>query len=571
MTKNAIQEARELGERRVLGAFYTPERLSSILTSWAIRRASDTVLEPSFGGCGFLQSAQERLAILGSPMPKQQIYGCDIDPVAFVYLASVLGSPVDLGRFVHGDFLDVSGPKTWPSAFTAIVANPPYIPYQSLGTDRRNDLSTRSWQVPGVRGRASLWAYFIAHSVSFLAQGGRMAWVLPGAFLQADYAEPIRQYVGKHFSRSAAFVLRERVFLDAGTDEETVILLADGHLENSSASAIELGEATSLTDLNELITRWDDGQWSGRVAERRPAGLSLRIDDTAALHMINSLPSCCDLGDVAGVRIGLVTGANPFFVLSNSGLETARIEVQDCELVMAKFHAAKGVVFDLDDHDQYVANNGHGYLVSDDGTEKNPRINKYLETFDPQKKKAISTFKKRKHWAQTSDANPPHAFFPVMHHNGPRLVLNPRSIHCTNTIHRVFFKDTLGETTQKLIAISLLTSFSQLSAELVGRRYGSGVLKHEPREAERIRILLPKIKKADVDKTFAAVDSALRNGDNARANQLADKLVYAASKLDRWEELSSTLALAVHHVRERRRPTREKAAKALSSSTPAPT
>ncbi len=100
----AIKDGRLLEDRRKLGAFYTPERLSQILSNWVIRSGSDTVLEPSFGGCGFLQAARNRLSALGCASPRSQIYGCDIDPVAFDYLANTLGSPVDLMRFIQSDF-----------------------------------------------------------------------------------------------------------------------------------------------------------------------------------------------------------------------------------------------------------------------------------------------------------------------------------------------------------------------------------------------------------------------------------------------------------------------------------
>lgn len=150
----------------------------------------------------------------------------------------------------------------------------------------------------------------------------------------------------------------------------------------------------------------------------------------------------------------------------------------------------------------------------------------------------------------------PDAFFPVMHHWGPRLVLNPYGFTNTNTIHRVYFPEAMDDVSRKLIAISLLTSFSQLSAELVGRRYGSGVLKHEPREAEKIRMLLPKLGPAAIEKAFNAVDRDLRAGDRERAMKRADKLVFASIKLDDREAVSTALSGALEHIRQNRRPRR---------------
>lgn len=551
---NAVRD-RLLEERRKIGAFYTPEPLSQILSDWAIRSPLDFILEPSFGGCGFLQCAQGRLVELGCVEPRKQIYGCDIDPVAFDYLADVFQAPVDLSRFSPTDFLEVSPGGEWPETFSVVLANPPYIPYQELGTERRQVLSSTKWLIDGVAGRASLWAYFLTHALSFLAKDGRMAWVLPGAFLQADYAKPIRTFLADAFSRVAAIVIRERIFLDVGADEETVILLADGY-QASPSGHIELGQVETLDALRQLMADWDDGKWAGKKSNLRPAALNLSEGESDILTRMERFPDCRSLGDVASVQIGLVTGANEFFVLGHDGLGDAGLREEDCTPILAKFIAAPGVSFSLTDHLSFLAGGGRGYLVDSDGQCGNDRIQAYLETFPLERRTETSTFKKRKIWSKPDDGRVPDAFFPVMHHWGPRLVLNPYGFTNTNTIHRVYFSEAVDDVSRKLIAISLLTSFSQLSAELVGRRYGSGVLKHEPREAEKIRVLLPKLGPAAIEKAFNAIDRDLRASNRERAMKRADKLVFAAIKLDDREAVSMALSGALEHIRQSRRPQR---------------
>lgn len=546
---------RLLEERRKIGAFYTPEPLSQILSDWAIRSSLDVILEPSFGGCGFLQCAQDRLVDLGCREPRKQIYGCDIDPVAFDYLADVFQAPVDLSRFSQTDFLEVSPGGTWPETFSVVLANPPYIPYQELGTERRQALSSKRWPIEGVAGRASLWAYFLTHSLSFLAKDGRMAWVLPGAFLQADYAKPIRTFLADAFSRVAAIVIRERIFLDVGADEETVILLADGY-QASAPGHIELSQVETLDALRQLIADWDDGKWVGKKSDLRPAALNLSDVEGRTLTRMEGLPDCKFLGDVASVQIGLVTGANEFFVLGNEGLRDADLQEDDCTPILAKFIAAPGVSFALTDHLSFLASGGRGHLIDSDGQCGNERVRAYLATFPAERRTNTSTFRKRKIWSKPDDGRVPDAFFPVMHHWGPRLVLNPYGFTNTNTIHRVYFSEALDDAARKLITISLLTSFSQLSAELVGRRYGSGVLKHEPREAEKIRFLLPTADPAVIEKTFNAIDRDLRAGERESATKRADRLLYRATKIDNWEALSKQLNTALDHIRQNRRPRR---------------
>jgi len=49
--------ARQISEKKQYGIFYTPKRVTDILCKWAIRSKTDKVLEPSFGGCKFIESS----------------------------------------------------------------------------------------------------------------------------------------------------------------------------------------------------------------------------------------------------------------------------------------------------------------------------------------------------------------------------------------------------------------------------------------------------------------------------------------------------------------------------------
>ena len=551
-----MRDERQLNDRRKLGAFYTPAELSQVITDWAIKSSSDTVLEPSFGGCGFLQAARDRLLALGNRNPQELIYGCDIDPIAFDYLSRSLGAPVDLLRFVKGDFLDVMSPSGWPPKFRTILANPPYIPYQQIEPVRRSELTKRTWQIANPGGRSSLWAYFFLHALSFLEPGGRMAWVLPGAFLQADYARPIRAYLSEKFARSTVFVLRERVFLSEGADEETVVLLADGHCQRPTGGGLVIGAVASIDELREKLARWDAGSWRGLTAQR-PANLDLEGAASTSFDAFASSSDCHQLGTIATVQIGLVTGANEFFVLDETARRRAKLRLCDCRAILSKFQAAKGLAYTRMDQVANVRTGGRVLLVNADENCKNLRLKSYFDTFDLERREKISTFKKRRVWTQPDDGKIPDAFLPVMHHTGPRLVLNHGRMTCTNTIHRVYFNGQL-EVQQSLAAVSMLTSFSQLSAELVGRRYGSGVLKHEPREAEKIELLLPSIPKHDVDSAFSAIDAALRSGDADKATQLADAFILPAINPADWKIAAQRFRKALDKIRHHRRPDRTK-------------
>ncbi|MBS3668113.1 Eco57I restriction-modification methylase domain-containing protein [Vreelandella boliviensis] len=548
---------RDIAEKRLLGAYYTPERLSDILSRWAIRSCHDQILEPSFGGCGFLKSATKILTELGSQDPRQSIYGCDIDTVAFQFLAEVFESPVDLHRFLKQDFLDINEPPNWPANFDVVIGNPPYIPFQKIESEKRSELNRRIVGAGKLGGRAGLWAYFVAHSISMLKEGGRMAWVLPGAYLHANYARELRNYLSQHFVKLACYVIHERLFLNEGTDEETIILLAEGHsLEPHDVCSVSFREAKTLTELESLIESWSKTTSSRNASYERPALLNLKGKARLSYETLASTAVCKTFGDMALVNIGVVTGANDFFVLNHDQLLEKGLKPSDCDPIVAKFKQISGLEYTDNDHDSALESGFKGYLVNGFGRENNENVFAYIDTFPTERRNTTATFKKRKVWYNTGDTKMPDAFFPVMHHSGPKLVLNTMGCNSTNTIHRVYFKDSINQSKKELLCISILSSFSQISAEIVGRRYGSGVLKHEPSEAKKIAVLMPEISTEAVKLAFLKIDTALRQDDFVEAMTIADSLLASALPTGKLRDCFGLLPEALEKIRKQRRPQR---------------
>ncbi|MGY3446138.1 N-6 DNA methylase [Bradyrhizobium sp. USDA 4473] len=113
-----------LAERRKIGAYYTPQTVTDILSEWAIRSADEIVLEPGFGGCGFLESAANRLSDLGCVTPSANLHGCDIDDHAFHVLYTRLGLTQLSGHFVLGDFLSLGREAFGNKAFDVAIGKP---------------------------------------------------------------------------------------------------------------------------------------------------------------------------------------------------------------------------------------------------------------------------------------------------------------------------------------------------------------------------------------------------------------------------------------------------------------
>jgi len=66
-----------------------------------------------------------------------------------------------------------------------------------------------------------------------------------------------------------------------------------------------------------------------------------------------------------------------------------------------------------------------------------------------------------------------------------RLCTNAAGVHHLNSVHGLYLDDEHRALGRDLLSLASLNSVTLLGAELVGRSYGGGVLKLEPREADR--------------------------------------------------------------------------------------
>lgn len=541
-------------EKKRLGAFYTPDELSMPLCQWAIKSANETILEPSFGGCGFLRSAANRVTELNGNPSSSNIYGCDIDPKAFVHLGNSVGHLVDVSQFELCDFLRFTGNLEWPQKFDVVVGNPPYLPYQKIDNDSRaaavNLLLKKNYDIDL---RSSSWAYFVLLSLLHLKEGGRVAWVLPGSFAQANYATKVRRILAKSFKRVHAFNLKERMFLYEGTDEQTIVLLCDQFDAQQSFSGskdIPLTNCEGLSDLIAKIELWEEGGLKETAFCFSAVFDHLNEIEQQVFLKLFARPDRKQLGDLLDVRIGLVTGDNSFFLVNRETALQHNMSESELEPVLTKFVTCPGIELTKSDHAEFLKTGHPALLVSSDPEFENSIEKlKYLGQYPSEKLRTVSTFKKRAKWCKISDGKVPDAFFPVMHHLGPRLVLNHERLNCTNTVHRGYFKPDVTVSKRQLLAISLLSSFSQISAEIHGRKYGSGVLKHEPREAERIAVLLPtSVSHQATRAAYTKIDRYLRLGDIVAARKHADHFILAA--IDQAsDEVLNTLELGLQRLR----------------------
>jgi hypothetical protein len=513
--------------------------MAKALADWAIRSPRDRVLDPSFGGLAFLEAAQCRLQALGVLQPAAQLYGVDYDKQAIAAAASF---GIGGARLVHRDFLRVApGGQTIPRV-QACVGNPPYVRYQLYDGARGRQIAERHG-VTFTR-MASSWAPMLIHAVDFVAPGGRLAQVLPAELIHAQYSADVLAFTCREFSRVIVAMFDAQVF--PGAQEEVVLLFAEGRGGGPAPGV----EALSFRDLSELAIPTEPARTLQVDSEHK---LLAGLLDPVAVHTYDRLRASeltRRLGEIASVDIGAVTGANSWFV--RPATDVVGLPAHLLRPTVSKAVHVPGAL--LDDADialmdkrgvptrmlvieakQHSASREPLQRLIDEGEEAGIHERYKCRIRSPW-------------WALPTSqvASPPHLFLTYMSSDMPRLVANDAGALSTNTVHGVRLRD---GTDPRALAASFYSSLTMLSAELIGRSYGGGVLKLEPTEAERLIVPRPS---ATHGRLLNQVDVLLRARRYDDLTRLVDQAVLVE---DLGMELDAVKKLrdAVTRLRGRRR------------------
>lgn len=529
MTDLSSSQRLTAARRKDLGAFYTPPDLADFAVNWAVQGAGATALDPGCGDAAFLVSAAKRLRSLGASPASvtSQLFGVDLNADAIETAASELArAGVERPRLIESDFFLVGSPPRGAAGLgpvDAIIGNPPYVRYQLFREEGRK-AGLRASLRAGVLlpELASSWAPYVIHATTFLRPGGRLALVLPGELLHVGYAAAVREFLLRELADLTIVTFEEKVF--PGALEEVVVLLG---VKGPGDGKLRACRLTSLRDL--------EGGPSAVLARAKvctPAKgqrwLTALLEETAAFGVKKAIDRARfqTLGDLGRADIGVVTGANDFFMLSEPEVERHKLPASALVPAVSKASHVPGARFTLDEWRANARAGDPAYLLAIDESSASGRVARYLELGEGQGLPSRYKCRTRKPWYRVPYVRRPDLFLTYMAHVAPRLVVNEAGATSTNTVHGVYLRD---PSIADALAAAFLCSATLLSAEIEGRSYGGGVLKLEPSEAMRLRV--PELGPRVLDPLRAAlprVDALVREQRVDEASALVDDIVMDA-------------------------------------------
>lgn len=468
--------------RKVRGAFFTPDAITAYLAQWAVRSAEDRIFEPSAGDAAFLVAVTHRLRELGATEP--EVDGVEIHPASAATARRRVTEAGGRARIRTADFFGID-PRP---EYAAVIGNPPYIRYQDFRGQVRAQ-SRRAALKAGVTlsALASSWAAFTVHAALFLRPGGRMALVLPAELLSVNYAAAVRKFLFDRFASVELVMFDEQVFPEAEAD--VVLLLADGFDGGPSGHAVihRARNAESLT--SELVQR----NWSPRdPADKWISGL-IGNGPVDALHALHTAGDFTPLEHWADTTLGMVTGNNGYFALSPARVRELGLRRADILPLSPPGSAhLRGLTLSADQLTRLGEDGKSIHLFRPTGA-LSAAAKRYVEAGCAAGVHLAYKCRVRDPWYLVPLVEPADLLLTCMNADTPRLVTNRAKAHHLNSVHGVYLRDGLAALGRDLLPVAALNSVTLLHAEMVGRSYGGGILKIEPREADRWLVPAPEL------------------------------------------------------------------------------
>ncbi|HDR8952685.1 Eco57I restriction-modification methylase domain-containing protein [Burkholderia vietnamiensis] len=505
-------------EQKLRGGYYTPLDLATYISKWVMEHHPQRILEPSCGDGVFVDA----LTKIGFPQGTK-FTGFELLPSEARKVQEKCNHAPELIADIHArDFLGwairrMSQPD---AAFDAVIGNPPFIRYQYLSEEAQANAEKifRLLSLPFTK-HTNAWVPFVLASISLLSPHGRLGMIVPSEIIHVAHAQSLRTYLGETCSR-LLIIDPEELWFD-GTLQGAVILLAEkkeaasdhsdglGIMKVSGRRFIEESSSQHFESIARINGKTVEGKWTRALLSSQERTLLEALGDHKETFRFDA---------IAEVDVGIVTGANNFFLVNDDVVKKYGLEKYAHPMFGRSAHC-RGVIYDKHQHAENAkqGNPTNFIWLNEDLDTMSETVAEYVRLGEAQSLHTRYKCRIRRPWYTVPSVYATKVGMLKRAHDTPRLIYNRLEAYTTDTAYRI----TANACAPEKLVYCFANSLTALSAELEGRHYGGGVLELVPSEIERLLIPLPDKLRPEVRQ----LDNLVREADAQTVLEVQDKKV----------------------------------------------
>lgn len=505
-------------EKKLRGSYYTPDWIANFVARWIKHYDVQSVLEPSCGDGVFFDEILKEL-----PDDKLELVGFDIDSDALKSCHRKLPLSNSKLSLYNQDFLAstikyIQTPSS--KKYDAVVGNPPFVRYQYLDRVQQKN-AQKIFELLGMKftKHTNLWIPFVIASIEFLTPGGVIGMVIPSEILHVLYAQGLREYLLSSCSKLLLIDPEDLWFED--TLQGAMLLMArkKANLLDESQVAIirtkgkdfACGDPYKLFETAEYI--------SGKALSKKWTYALLSKEELDAYERVRASNAMFTFDQLADVDVGIVTGANKFFLVSDAVIQKYALS-EKAHPMFGRSEHCPGIIYDENQHNENRLNGYPSNFLYFDSEHDIDIYAEYLAIGVAQDIPSRYKCRIRSPWYKVPSVFSTPVSMLKRSNGIPRLILNRLNAYTTDTAYRITPNAEIDAAT---FVVCFLNSVTALSAELEGRFYGGGVLELVPSEIERLAV--PYI--AGVGQNIDVLNSCIRQLDGKMLMEMQDIALYS--------------------------------------------
>lgn len=480
-TKTEEWAARE--RLRDKGQFWTPAWVAEAMVAYAAHGMAG-VFDPGVGRGAFARATQ---AVAEHEGRELAFAGSEVDPEVLTSQKQEDPTTPWLSKVRREDFLRR---KSFPQGL-GVVANPPYIRHHRLGETRKAELrALLAKEAPDLHldGRAGLHVYFLVHALALLRPGARLAFIVPADIAEGVFASALWAWIGRHHAIDAVwrFDPQATPFVGVDTNPLVLCLRAAPPQEHYTLATVHQPDAAALSEWVRM----------GCPATQTDAVSAQRVPLASALeHGISRDPVLdrhdeVQLGDLVKIVRGIATGDNSFFFMTQAEALARQLPQDVLVRAVGRTRDAPGGELTQAHLDALEAQGRPTWLLS---LERHvppahaAPIEAYLAEGVKQGLPDRALIQSRKPWFRMERRDVPHWLFAYLGRRDARFIRNTAGAVPLTGFLCVYPK---SKDPQFLDALDRALRDPRTLANLsrVGKTYGGGAVKVEPRGLEKLPI-----------------------------------------------------------------------------------